>query len=189
MIRIALLLVMLGCSTAGAEEPERQHGGWAGMDAGFARLKRTYSVTPATSDNAFTLHFRGGYFWNPQLLLGVELGGWTLEPTDKNNPNKGDAIETFFAIARYYPRASSLLFVEGGFGWLNHWTEHPLEQGGTGTGATLGIGQEYRWRDRIYLTGSVDYSQGQVNGIVSPPGVHQDERYRALTLRLGVTYH
>ena len=187
MIRTTLLLlIVLACPSAGADEPERQHGGWAGIDAGFARLKRTYSVTQATTETPFVLHFRGGYFWNPRLLLGVEIGGWTLEGS--NEPGKGEAIETFFVVSRYYPRASSLLFVEGGFGKLNHWNERPLEEGGTGTGATLGIGHEYHWSGRLYLTPTVDYSQGRVNGIVSPPGVHQDERYRAITLRLGVTY-
>jgi hypothetical protein len=178
---------MLAASSAlGQSDSGAQHGFWAGVDAGYAQLKRTYTVTPSTSESKPSLRFRAGYSPNPRLLLGVELGGWNLQGS--TDATKGEGIETIFAVARYYPLERTLLFVEGGLGAVKYWNNRPLEQGANGSGAFLGVGHDFHLTGHFFLAPSIDYSWGHFNGAVSPPGVTQDERYRAVTLRLGVTY-
>ena len=141
------------------------------------------------------MRFRAGYFPNPRLLLGLELGGWNIESTGDHgypfpdpNPDKGEGIETLFAVVRYFPLERPLVFVEGGLGYVNYWNYRPLEHGANGTGAFLGVGHDFQLRGRFSLAPSIDYSWGHFNGVTSPPGVTQDERYRAVTLRIGVTF-
>jgi hypothetical protein len=40
----------------------------------------------------------------------------------------------------------------------------------------------------FYVTPSLDYSAGSFSGATSPPGVTQDQHYRALSARIGLTF-
>ena len=187
LVEVGAITALVAASSAfGQSESEAQHGFWAGVDAGYGQLKRTYTVTPSTSESKPSLRFRAGYFPTPRVLLGVELGGWNLQGS--NDAFKGEGIETIFAVGRYYPLERSLLFVEGGLGAVKYWNNRPLEQGANGSGAFLGVGHDFHLTGRVRWAPSIDYSWGRFNGAVSPPGVTQDERYRAVTLRLEVTY-
>lgn len=179
-----LLLPLIAC----AEEPRT--GFWGGVDAGYGTLKRSRSVTGSADHNNFAMTFRGGYAWHPQLLLGVELGGWLLEASDYNgdDPSRGEAIETFLALAQYYPGAGTPWFVKAGLGGARYWSNHAGEESGGGPAAMLGLGRDFPVSERWRVSASADYSWGRLNDITSPPGVTQDERYRALTFRIGLTY-
>ena len=109
LVELGAIAALVASSSAfGQSESEAQHGFWGGVDAGYARLKRTYTVTPSTSESKPSLRFRAGYFPNPRVLLGVELGGWSIQAS--NDAFKGEGIETIFAIAsttRWSGRSSS----------------------------------------------------------------------------------
>jgi len=165
---------------------------WGGADIGYARLSRSYSVTSDTSEGTFTLALRGGIAIDPQLLLGVEFGGWTIEGSDIWNPAKGEALSTRFLIAQYRPLEDSTFFLRGGGGSVVYWNHRPGEDGASGSGYFVGLGYDLpfgasRTDHGVYATLSVDYSWGGFDGATSPPGVVQDQRYRALSVRLGVT--
>lgn len=164
-------------------------GWWGAIDAGVGSLQRSYSVSGDASDTNFAMSFRAGYAWHPQLLLGVELGGWVLEASDYNeDPSQGEAVETFLLFAQYYPGRSSPYFLKGGIGGARYWTTHAGEGSGSGPAAMLGIGRDFRMSDRWSVTASADYSAGKLDGLTSPPGVTQDASYRALTFRIGATF-
>jgi len=162
---------------------------WAGVDAGYASLHRSYSVTNPTSDGTFTFALRGGIQITPRILIGAEVGGWTLQATSTEDPSKGEGIGTRFVIAQAFPLADSPLFVRGGGGRAVYWNYHPGENGASGPAAIVGAGYDFRLgQSSFYFTPSVDYSWGRIDGAVAPPGVTQDQRYRALSLRAGITY-
>ncbi len=191
MLPIRGLMAGVGLGLASSLVAASDEGGfwWAGANLGAASLERTYTVTPKTRDSAFTLALELGYAWHPQLLLGVELGGWTLEAGDLWDPARGEGIQTLYLIARYYPRETSTLFVKGGYGNVSHWIHRFNEGGGSGHGGVLGVGKDFKvsgpsW----YVTPALEYAWGESRGTLSPPGVYQDQKYRALTLRLGVTF-
>jgi hypothetical protein len=163
-------------------------GFWAGADIGAASLKRSFSVTGSTQASEFAMAFRAGYSWDPRLLLGVELGGWTLEPGNTRDPAHGEGIRTLYAIAQFYPAAGARLFVKGGFGEVKYWNNRPGENGASGTGGMLGAGYDFPLSGSWYVTPAIDYARGKYDGAVSPPGITQDQSYRAVTLRIGVTY-
>lgn len=163
-------------------------GFWGEIDVGYGILKRSYSVTSNTSESKFSLAFSGGYAWDPRLLLGVELGGWTLEGSNLWDPSKGEAIETVFGIARYYPIPDSPLFVKGGGGLVKYWNNRPSESGASGRGAIAGVGYDVYANGSMRLAPSLEYSFGRFNGATSPPGITQNQRYQAVTVKFGVTF-
>lgn len=188
LVALGVCAVLLFPALARAEDPGT--GFWGGIDVGYGALKRSRSVTGSASDNNLAMSFRGGYAWHPQLLFGIELGGWSLEATDYNgvDPSKGEAIETFLALAQYYPAPGSPWFLKGGLGGAKYWTNHAGEKSGSGPAAMLGLGRDFRVAERWNVTAAADYSWGRLDGLNSPPGVTQDERYRALTFRIGLAY-
>jgi opacity protein-like surface antigen len=179
----------LGLCAVPAAAQERASGFWAGVDLGYGSLRRDLSVSGPQSENKVAMGFRGGYFWHPQLLLGLELGGWNMEAANWDDPATGEGITTLFLIAQYYPLAGSAGFVKGGLGAVDYWNNRPSESGATGPGGMLGAGWDFRMgASSFYITPSVDYSWGRFGAATSPPGVTQDQRYRAVTFRVGLTY-
>jgi len=167
---------------------------WGGFDVGYASLARSYSVTADTRESKFTMALRGGIALDRRLLLGIELGGWTIQGGNVWDPAQGEAISTRFLIAQGYPLAHSSFFLRGGGGRVVYWNNRPGEEGASGSGWIVGAGYDLPVKlpgsDKasFYLTPSLDYSAGGFKGATSPPGVVQDERYRALSARIGVTF-
>jgi hypothetical protein len=184
------LLLALACAlpapAAGTQEFSRF---WGGFDVGYASLARTYSVTEPTTQGKFTMALRGGIALAPSFLVGIELGGWTIQGSDMWDPATGEAISTRFLIAQVYPLAGQGLFLRGGGGRVEYWNHRPGENGASGSAGIVGLGWDFPLGAAgFYVTPSIDYSRGGYDGATSPPGVVQDQRYRALSIRLGVTF-
>ena len=189
-IWLVLWFVSLSAAAQSSDEQSRT-GFWGGLDVGIASVNRSYSVTGDTSQTTFALTLSGGYAWDPRLLLGIELGGWTLQASGwwwNWNSSQGQGIETIFAIARYYPIADSRLFVKGGGGLVHYWTRQPGESGANVWGGVIGVGYDVYVSGSIRVAPLVSYSSGSFNGAISPPGIMQDQRYQAVTAYLGVTF-
>jgi hypothetical protein len=190
------LLAPLAAPAAGtqAPPPESRSLFWAGGDVGYASVARSYSVTGDSHAGKFTFAFRGGIQLDPRLLLGVEFGGWTLQSAGNGDIATGESIDTRFLIVQAYPLAHSAFFVRGGGGRVVYMNDRPGESGASGSGGILGIGYDFEIKRRdgehtaFYVTSSLDYSAGSFSGATSPPGVVQDQRYRALSARVGLTF-
>lgn len=178
-----------GLCAVPAAAQERTSGFWGGVDLGYGSLRRELSVTGRQTESKVAMAFRAGYFWQPQLLLGVELGGWNMEAADWEDPATGEGITTLYVMGQYYPMASSPGFVKAGLGIVDYWNNRPHESGATGSGGMVGAGWDFRLGESsFHITPSVDYSWGRFDAVTSPPGVTQDQRYRAVTFRVGLTY-
>jgi hypothetical protein len=166
---------------------------WGGLDIGYAYLSRTYSKTDRTTDGTATLAFRGGFAVDRRLLIGAEFGGWSIQSSDLSQPTRGEAISTRFLMAQYYPLSYSTLFVRGGGGHVEYWNNRQAESGANGTGGVVGAGYDIPVNGvlaggvRTYFTPSLDYSWGRFSGATSPPGIVQDQRYQAVSIRIGLT--
>jgi len=151
-------------------------------------------VTADTRESKFTMALRGGIALDRRLLVGIELGGWTIQSSNVWDPAQGEAISTRFLIAQVYPLTHSPFFIRGGGGRVVYWNNRPGEDGASGSGWIVGIGYDLPVKmpgseeTSFHVTPSLDYSAGGFKGATSPPGVVQDERYRALSARIGVTF-
>jgi hypothetical protein len=155
---------------------------------GYGILKRSNSGSGDANQSAFSLAFGAGYTWDPRLVLGVELGGWTLQGSDLWDPAKGEGIETIFGVARYYPSRQSPLFVKGGAGVVKYWNNVPGANSGNGWGGALGVGYDVYAKGPMHLAPVVEYSFGSFAGANSSPVVTQDQRFQASTVLFGVTF-
>ena len=194
---LALLACPLAAPAADTQAPPAEQSRsllWGGFDLGYASLARSYSVTSDTRDNTFTFALRGGFQLDPRLLLGLEFGGWTIQASNNQDPASGEAIGTRFLIVQIYPLAHSAFFVRGGGGRIVYTNNRPGESSASGPGGIIGIGYDLAVKGRggehtaFYVTPSLDYSAGRFSGATSPPGVVQDQRYRALSARIGLTF-
>jgi hypothetical protein len=194
---LALLACPLPAAAAGTQAPAPEESRsllWAAFDVGYASLARSYSVTSDTRDGKFTFALRGGFQLDPRLLLGVEFGGWTIQSANNQDPATGEAIGTRFLIVQAYPLAHSAFFVRGGGGRVVYSNNRMGESGASGPGGIVGIGYDWAVKRRdgehvaFYVTPSLDYSAGRFSGATSPPGVVQDQHYRALSARVGLTF-
>ena len=187
-----LVLALVGPAIAAGAPGDNAGGFWGGVDAGAASVTRTFSLTPRRRDSEFALAFRGGYAWHPRLLLGVELGGWTLQASTYDWPlgedPEGEGIQTFYGMAQYYPVARWPFFVKAAYGHVKYWNNRPGEDGASGSGGVLGAGYDIAVKGRWYVTPAIELARGEFDGATSPPGIRQDQRYRAVTFRVGLTY-
>jgi hypothetical protein len=79
-------------------------------------------------------------------------------------------------------------FLRAGFGYVSYWNNRPGETDANGSGYVLGAGYELTRWGRWRLEPIVKFAGGGFDGAIFPPGVRQDQSYRAATLRLGVSY-
>jgi hypothetical protein len=186
---VGLLAFSFAVSSPADEGAEKKAGGfwWGGADIGFASVSRTYSVTASTRDSTFALAFRGGYAWNPRLLLGVELGGWTLQATTYpfGYGEEGEGIQTLLAIAQYYPKEGSSLFLKAGYGNVSYWNNRPLENGGHGHNAVIGLGYDIAFGKSWYATPAIEFARGSIDGATTPPLITQDPALRGGDVQAG----
>ncbi|HSC96971.1 MAG TPA: outer membrane beta-barrel protein [Burkholderiales bacterium] len=192
-ITVTGLLALLFAAATHASEPaaEKAGGWWGGIDFGVASVSREYSVTADTRDTTFTLAFRGGYSWHPRLLLGVELGGWLLEATNSYTddwPPEGEGIQTFYGMAQFYPVSGSPIFLKAGWGHVRYWNERLGEGNANGTGTVVGAGYDFAMGSNFYISPLIEYAWGKYDDALSPPGIVQNQRYQAVTLKIGFTY-
>jgi len=190
----ALALLAWPLAAPGAEAQESRSLFWAAFDVGYASIARSYSVTPDIRQSKFAFALRGGFQIDPRLLVGLEFGGWTLQADNSQDSAAGEAIYTRFLIVQAYPLAHSTFFVRGGGGRIEYTNNRPGEGDASGSGGVVGIGYDFEVKRRdsehtaFYVTPSLDYSAGSFSGATSPPGVVQDQRYRALSARIGLTF-
>ena len=170
-------------------------GFWAGGDAGVGFLKRKFDVTNDRDDTKLAFAIRGGYAFTPRVLLGVEAGGWSLEGTNRKDDARGQGISTLYLYGQVYPMEERPLFLKAGVGRVTFWTNHNGEVGDSGAGFMLGGGYDFSIgnlgaspRGKFYLTPSADVSWGHFGPTWSPVGVFQNQSYRAISFRLGITY-
>ena len=158
-------LLALGARPARADGPGDPPGRWwFGVDLGAGQLERS---VPGVSESKlrFYASFEGGVAVHPQLLLGVETGGWLIEPSDLWDPTRGAAISPMFVTARIYPSEMSTFHVRLGGGAINAWDNAPEGTDRWGTGWEAGVGYDVRLGRRHHITPFVLYARGHAGGL------------------------
>lgn len=118
-------------------------GVWGGVELGAGSVRHTTDST--YTDSTWYVAFKGGYVVSEGMLLGMEIGGYTLEAGDLWDSSQGEGISQVFVIGQYYFGPSrGGWYAKGGGGYVSYWNNRPDGREDTGWGATLGLG--YDWR-------------------------------------------
>ena len=152
-----------------AESPVERKTWWAALNFGGAALSQSGGGIHKDDTTGF-LGFEGGYVVHPQFLLGIELSGWLLEPSNTQNPSVGEGIMQAFLTTHYYPLPDSGLFVKLGGGYVSHWNNRPGEPRRlNGLGLSVGGGYDVVLTESLpvlpFVTPFVTYSFGEAGDL------------------------
>lgn len=155
------VMLLATASVARAAGPGDPPGRWwFGVELGAGQLHQT--VLDFSQDSVrFYANFAGGVTVNPQLLVGVEIGGWLLEASDWEDPYRGAAISPLFVTARIYPSEMSTFHLRLGGGLVNAW-DNAWGTSDWGTGFELGAGYDVRVGSRVYVTPFATFFDGKI---------------------------
>lgn len=193
---LAVMACLSGIVHISASEMEPRKGFFWGGALGGAYLARNFSQTNGVDDAAarFYMEAFGGYALNPHVAVGLELGGWLIEPdsdtyqwnpywppdnTPSENPS-GEGLEQILAFTRIYPRADEGFFLKLGGGYLNHWVKTSggifNEEGWT---TVAGLGWDIHCSGSWSFTPQINYSYGDAG----------NQTHSAITASLGFMWH
>jgi hypothetical protein len=154
---------------------------WTALNFGAGALSQSGGGFNQDNTTGF-LGFEGGYVVYPQFLVGIELSGWLLEESNRQDPSVGEGVMQAFLTTRYYPLPDSGLFLKFGSGYVNHWNNRPDEpQRLSGWGLTAGGGYDVLLTESLpvlpFVTPFVTYSFGEAG----------DLNHNAITGGIGLT--
>ena len=158
---LSLGLVCVFPSIATAERLKRP-GFWGSLDFGAGYVQRAF----AEDETNFFLGFTGGYVVHPNVLLGLELSGWTLESSNFNQPEEGESITQVFFISRIYVKDLSW-FAKVGGGYISHENNRPgAPRRETGWGLVVGGGYDFQMPGKFLnsswaITPIISYNFGE----------------------------
>ncbi len=193
---ILILISVIAIRGLAASELERREGFFWGGGLGGAYLERTFSHTNGVDDATARLYmeFFGGYAINPNVAIGLEIGGWLISPdsdtyvwnpywppdNERAEEPAGEGLSQILAFTRVYPYHDRGLFLKLGGGYMDHWwkTSHGYydEQGWT---AVAGVGWDIHLSGNWSLTPALSYSHG----------VAGSQTHQALTASIGFLWH
>ncbi|MBA3260033.1 MAG: hypothetical protein H0T68_11290 [Gemmatimonadales bacterium] len=123
---------------AAAQEKVARAGFWFSGAVGYGGLSLRCQTCPGSGSEGVTLGmFRAGWMVGPNLLIGLEAGGWTQVGADESARILG-------ATGSWYPSAEHGFFIRAGVG-RQYFTgdragDGPIERGnGIALGAGMGV--------------------------------------------------
>lgn len=181
----ALALGAVAPGTTRAQAPSAADGPWsAGLAVGAGRVEVRTDQGRGGARSTFVLGFRGSRAVGQRLRLGVELGGWLLEPFDYNDPSIGESVSVAGAFAQLHPWRTAPIFLEGGLGFATYSNRAPGEFDTDGTGYSVGAGYAIRVRRPFWLTISAHASGGRFADVRNVVVTETGWRYAAYDIRL-----
>ena len=136
-------------------------GGWAG----YGQMNVNTDNISRSSYGTFALGFSGGYAITSNIVMGIELNGWTLKAFDTKDPSRGESISNISMFANYFPVDNMPLFIEGGGGQLSYTNNSPNVNGRDKGGSWfVGSGYEIPISKKLMLVPQIRYSQGNFTG-------------------------
>lgn len=164
--RAALAVLLLAALSPGGNTGADMTPGdiWAGVEVGAGNARSTTDATH--SDSTWYLSFKGGFAFSERLLLGMEIGGFTLEAGDLWDSSEGEGITQVFVTGQYYfARAREGWYAKGGGGYVSYWNNRPGGVEDTGWGATLGLGYDWRAGGFGTLGPVISFSYGKAGAL------------------------
>jgi len=172
---LILLIITLAASDTHAQRPNAREGFWIsfGMGAGWAKLGGDIDIE---RERGLSGYVRMGGTVSPKLLMGAESNGWVKTERWGNR-----SLGFLGAVMMFYPSSTGSFYLKGGFGLVSV----NYRGVGSGLGASVGLGNEFRLGRNISLNVFLNAIHGF--GIDTNLGNHLKPNW--VQIGLGVTWH
>jgi hypothetical protein len=136
-------------------------GGWAG----YGQMNVSTDNDSSNSHGTFALSFRGGYAVMSNVVIGLELNGWTIEAYNLEDPSKGESVSNVSLFFNYFPFKDLPLYITGGGGQLSFTNNNPEVDGRDNGGSWfVGSGYEIPLSKNLNFVPQIRYCQGDFTG-------------------------
>jgi hypothetical protein len=173
-ILVVLLVITLAASSVAAQRPNTRDGFWISFGSGVGSMKLGGDVD-IDRETSLSGYLRMGGTISPNFLIGAESNGWV-----KSNPSTR-TLGFLGAVAMFYPSSTGSFYLKGGLGLVTV----DYRGVGSGFGASIGLGNEFRVGKNFSLNVFVNAIQGF--GIYTNLG--NDLKPNWVQVGLGVTWH
>ena len=160
---------------------------WVSMTLGGGLLRMDSDQQQGDRAPATAISFALGHRIAPRARAGVQLGGWTMQAFDFNDPTVGESVSTAMGVVDVFPWRTQPVFARGGLGWSTYTNNHPTARGGGGFAWEGGGGYEFRLSRSLRLAPMVEYSAGNLDN-ASDVTPHTNSRYSVIEFKLALLY-
>lgn len=170
---------------------------FVGMETGVGslNLSKNNLIEPPTA--RFALGFNGGYIPFERLRIGINLGGWLIEPYSGVyiNPvfvnfrgEKGESIYNSQIFAEVFPIKGMGLFLNLQGGFSKYINNRPDGYKSKGSGAKAGLGYEYVLGKNLGLSLVINYGFGRFRDVTFPGISVLNQRYDVVEIMVRIKY-
>lgn len=165
-------------------------GGWElGARTGYGRLALRSDQTGATTHDAWSLAGRAGYRVFSRLSMGLDLGGWLLQPSNTEDPERGESASSALLYFHAYPFERVPLYLRLAAGRGSYTNNSQQGHGGAGWGAwAVGAGCEVAVSERLALVPQFQYAGSPLSGVPASVGARTGRRYDVLDFSVGLLW-
>lgn len=171
-------LLLSAAVTAQAQDAPLRQGLWLGAGIGYGSMGLSCDGCEALDlerEGGFSGYFKLGGTLNPNVLLGMELNGWT-----KSEGGATVSMGNLSGAAYWYPMTTAGFFVKGGAGYSVLSADDGLSTGSeSGFGLLAGLGYDIKVGRNLSITPVANWFRGGFDGGST----------NVLQLAVGVTSH
>ncbi len=181
-----MILVTPYCLVAQDDSEHKRFYVGLEMGSGWLALSQNNLSTETTA--RYALGFYGGYQPLRSLRIGINLGGWLIQPFNYSDPAKGVSVSHTSAQIMVLPLKHFPLFMNLQFGRSVYTNHHPDRYNAKGTALKVGMGYELKINTHLVLPISINYGNGKFSDIQLPGVSYVNQHYEVMELLLGITF-
>lgn len=175
-----------------------REGFWFGAGGGYGSAHASCDACDHSGrESSGVLYLKAGWTLTPRLLLGGELNTWAKDAMEiAPSVTTALRISSLTAIATFYPRASTRLFIKGGVGAALLDAEFTVAQTaiapglGSGLGLVSGAGYDIALTERVSVTPAVNFWFGRIGDLEFERQLFVGEwKQNVIDVTIGVTFH
>ena len=192
-IRIIVLTQVL-TAQAYAGETARHEGLVVGFQSGYGHLQLHSDQAGDATSGTFSLGFQGGYSVTPRAIVGMEVGGWLLEPysfdAHGDEEERGESVSNTMLFLHAFPVKRLPVYMRFAVGYTYYKNNHPDKHNGSGWGSWLiGGGYEIRASDRFFIAPQVSYGHGDISDVPRILWLETGRRYDVIDFSVAVHWY
>jgi hypothetical protein len=163
---------------------------YAGVEMGASGLLLSQNNLEGNRSASYVLGFYGGYIPFRALRIGINLNGYLIESFGNfyESPEKGVSISNVQGQLQVLPFRTVHIFANMQGGWSTYTNHHPNDYNSNGFAGKAGLGYEYGFGKRLFVSLLFNYSTGKFNDVKYPGLSITNQHFNAYEIVANLTY-